>query len=755
MNQRSKAENLGKAAVTREFVGSPAKEMEPTTLHFRDELQPPLPLQNEPIDVIAVSAVAANIPKSYPPRPPGRTHPAPIHKHVNGKCFAVKVYTISRDSDSSVSTDDDATEDADNLSVAQDPGGLSAPPAIFRVVDRHDNSSIHGIDVDDPYGTGVKSTRSSQILASLVVNNSADETELAVIRNHPRISRRDLMQTGKSALLLSSTKNIDSGSGHKGDPAQKHLGKIVTVSSSFGSIPGQKDEEGSLTSGSRGPNDIDEEGHECENSETSHQEGGVHSDTIHVGKIQQPSESKRKSPQWLLVIFLAILAGVAVGLGAGLSTVRRTGSVATPVTAAGLIPTFAPTTASANTFTMNSTSNNNLQPTNISSNLTHLRSDPVVPKTLAPNTFSPSGFAGPAVVWDALPRTQYGSQLGARLGKLVAISGEGAVVAAVQNLALNDTLQLYNVSSSGSFHLLESAEFESIQDIAVNHDGSVVAVGLAQGMVHVMRLVGNGTSRMHFSFLGMGIAAPADTRGSNGTGTTTMIDLSVSLSADGNRIGIASVHNGYSLFQVLDLIVSNGTGAWERVGNSLLIPGLHDFATADLSGNGLILATSRSYLNGNNRVGNLKVFELQSSGWKSIGQNLSFSQAFAPVSLSYDGLTMATTDSALSSNVYYYNSTIDLWQRLGSQLPTGSEISLAGSGRRLALSNSDRNLVSVWELDASLTVWDNTARFNVMDPQMAMSAGGDRLVLGAPSYTGTWWQEGELSIVEAQPVSGR
>jgi len=260
---------------------------------------------------------------------------------------------------------------------------------------------------------------------------------------------------------------------------------------------------------------------------------------------------------------------------------------------------------------------------------------------------------------------------------------------------------------------------------------------------------------MRFSFLGMGIAAPAGTKELNGSETTTLIDLSVSLSADGRRIGIASVHNGYSLFQILNFVIRNGTGAWERVGNSFLIPGLHDLATADLSGNGLILATSRSYLNGSNRAGNLEVFELQSSGWKSIGQNLSFSQAFAPVSLSYDGRTMATTDSAFSSNVYYYNSTIDLWQRLGSQLPTGSDISLAGSGRLLALSHSDRNVVSVWELDASLTVWDNTARFNVTDPQMAMSAGGNRLVLGAPSYTGTWWQEGQLSIVQAQPVSGR
>jgi hypothetical protein len=339
------------------------------------------------------------------------------------------------------------------------------------------------------------------------------------------------------------------------------------------------------------------------------------------------------------------------------------------------------------------------------------------------------------VVWTEMFRVE-GEEQGSSLGKLVAVNEDGTTCVAVKGgtSASSESLQVYRVDASTGFTLVAEMNLIGIQDVDVNDDGSIVAIGLKEGLVRIFRL-----EESDWQLLGNIQAA-----GNEATWSTT-IDVSISISADGQTVGMGSLDDmGQAWFQVVQY--DTLTSQWKRLGSAIQVnDNSYSFVSVELSSNSLVLAVSHSFMEDVFLSGAVQVFAYDQSDWTQIGQAVPHLESDVFVSLSRDGYIMAISHAG-TPRVYRYDSATDLWD--DDQLPYFStQVSISGSGTRLALV-SDRQVTVCEPSDQG---WEVTGSFDVYsESRIAFAKDGTKIVVGSHTFDGSAGSAtGRLTLVEA------
>jgi hypothetical protein len=246
---------------------------------------------------------------------------------------------------------------------------------------------------------------------------------------------------------------------------------------------------------------------------------------------------------------------------------------------------------------------------------------------------------------------------------------------------------------------------------------------------------------------------------------TSSFTTTVSLSGDGHVIAMGLVTSSdAALYQVLRF----QDGTWKRMGPAIEYGdenGSISHASAKVSlastcsvkaGRPCGLATSRMFTYEAHSFGMISVRSLSAdeTSWNAVGQTIPFALVEASLSLSADGKTLAVSDAG-ATTLYgsQHNATSrDEWSFLGqnSRLPQAPSISLAGSGRRLALAvnqsvlvfeSSPRSIVRNESIDDP--TWKTIREIAVPEAaadslcRVGLDYNGSRLIVGKPVYSGS------------------
>jgi len=249
-----------------------------------------------------------------------------------------------------------------------------------------------------------------------------------------------------------------------------------------------------------------------------------------------------------------------------------------------------------------------------------------------------------------------------------------------------------------------------------------------------------------------------------GSSTESRFGLTVSLSADGNRLAVGAQYedvNGYLSGQVRAFAWSGDD--WTQLGNVLNGSAAGDnFGRAvSLSADGLRLAVGASQFQPDQtRTGQVRVFDWSGDDWTQLGAYLSGEAAgdnFGhAVSLSPDGSRLAVgapyNDSKGQVRVFDWSG--DDWTQLGADLngeaagdQFGWAVSLSADGGRLAVA---RGSVFEWSGDT----WTQIGPPAVyLSREVSLSADGNRLAMNTFPFLFKWsggdWERQSLALVHA------
>jgi hypothetical protein len=251
--------------------------------------------------------------------------------------------------------------------------------------------------------------------------------------------------------------------------------------------------------------------------------------------------------------------------------------------------------------------------------------------------------------------------------------------------------------------------------------------------------------------------------------------ISLSLSADGTRVAIASIFNQNSTGHVR--VYEWDGSAWNQLGGDL-----DGVRTGDrfgeglaLSGDGTRVAIGAPLHDGiETRTGLVQVYEWNGSAWNQLGPDIpsnAFEQLGGALSLNADGTRLAVwarnnggiSDDAGQVRVYALNGSV--WTLLGYDLDGATEddnfgesVSLSGDGNRLAIGAplNDTNGQSSGQV--RVFAWDGSEWSAVGNPVNGASAGaragsavsisadGTRLAVGAPGSNGNGSLSGQVRL---------
>ena len=365
-------------------------------------------------------------------------------------------------------------------------------------------------------------------------------------------------------------------------------------------------------------------------------------------------------------------------------------------------------------------------------------------------------------------------------GSLVALNNDGSIVAITERLKRNNSNAMVHIVPRDSEVETQSILLESeASSLALNANGTVLAVGLRYGTVSTFEL--DPTNHLWVK-MGETIVPPGilEYQKSN---HSLDCNVSVSLSDDGHVIamGLVTPYN-VAFFQVMKF----DQGGWSLLGPTIQIgddgSSTHVAASVVLSpscspnGQDCILTMSRMFQSERFLFGMIAARGLNTNqtSWDSLGQALPFSLEAALASLSHDGTVMAVSDASATS-VYRLSDTErssssnssgtqSTWKIQGQeQLPKAYQVSLAGSGRRLALATAEQALVydlvtirsdsnetssqKLWNLTNTFA-WDES--FSAMDGGLCMrlSANGMLLALGAPNWPAGGNETGRVVVFD-------
>jgi hypothetical protein len=256
--------------------------------------------------------------------------------------------------------------------------------------------------------------------------------------------------------------------------------------------------------------------------------------------------------------------------------------------------------------------------------------------------------------------------------------------------------------------------------------------------------------------------------------------VSVSLSADGNRVAIGAWHNGgttfYSYKGHVRVYEYNGT-TWSQLGQDIDGESANNYSgtSVSLSSDGTRVAIGAPNNNNSNgrESGHVRVYEYNETTllWTKLGQDLDgeadFDYSGYSVSLSSDGNRVAI-GALFNQNlngqsghvrVYEYNETTLLWTKLGQDIDgevsgdnSGFSVSLSADGNKVAIgepNNSNSNgaysgRVRVYQWNGTTLQWtrsgqdiDGEAAEDQSGFSVSISADGNRVAIGAPYNDGT------------------
>jgi WD40 repeat protein len=286
--------------------------------------------------------------------------------------------------------------------------------------------------------------------------------------------------------------------------------------------------------------------------------------------------------------------------------------------------------------------------------------------------------------------------------------------------------------------------------IAISADGNVLAIGAPSaasdgpGLVRVYRWVGSDWAQ----------AGPSI--GGNSTGDR--FGASVALSADGERlaVGAPDTDEYRGLVQVFDW--EDATSSWTRAGADLAFVGSQAGSAVGLSASGDRLAIGSAN-------GTVAVFDWDATnGWRQAGDDISPSgRSTSPhiaISMSAVGSHLAVGAGASDPELYSDNPTLlygwndvsGTWGQIGPPAPIegagpGKSVALSATGERLVIgipsfgppwtSNPGRILVFDW--DDTLESWvqagaelSGEGTWYTFGSAAAISANGGRMAVGAP-----------------------
>jgi len=260
----------------------------------------------------------------------------------------------------------------------------------------------------------------------------------------------------------------------------------------------------------------------------------------------------------------------------------------------------------------------------------------------------------------------------------------------------------------------EAANDFSADSMALSSDGTILAIGAylndgaADNAGHVRVYEYNGTAWIQ---LGQDI---------DGEAAADFSGKSVALSSDGHTLAIGAIFNDGAALQAGHVRVyayNTGSSTWVQVGNDIDGESESDLSgmSVDLSSDGTIVAIVASEAGGDNRNGQVRVFELVGSTWTQVGSDLdgdeSGDELGQDVALSADGSVLVVA-SGLSGYVRVHRLVDGEWVQHGETLleeadgdSFGGSLSLSDDGSMLSVgasandgAGSDAGHVRVFDL---------------------------------------------------------
>ena len=308
--------------------------------------------------------------------------------------------------------------------------------------------------------------------------------------------------------------------------------------------------------------------------------------------------------------------------------------------------------------------------------------------------------------------------------------------------------------------------------VALSTDGTRLAVGAIGNSEVAFRA---GHARVFEWTAGNWVQLGEDIDGDNEWG---LMGDAVSLSADGNRVAVGApgTING-SLNGIVKVFDWDGE-SWIQVGADLIGPAVRDLwgTSLSLSSDGNLLAIGASH----NEAGEVRILEWEGTQWVQVGQTIKgeaeWDRFGRSVSLAGNGDRVAigaiTNDDGGESagEVKIFTWIGQSWAQLGSDLVGysagdnfGWVVSLSDDGNRLAVTSRydhrqmefGAGYVRTFEWDGS--VWRSLGQdINAQNTGplggrgVAMSADGNRIVVGARNFSGGEYLPGYLNVYEWQ-----
>ena len=361
-----------------------------------------------------------------------------------------------------------------------------------------------------------------------------------------------------------------------------------------------------------------------------------------------------------------------------------------------------------------------------------------------------------------------------RAGDSVSISGDGMTLAVGApgfrwSTERPGYVKVYYKQPDSSWLLAENFTGEADDDefggsVSLSADGKTLAIGAD-------RNDGNGTDSGHVRvYTVVGSEWQKLGQDIDGEAAGDRSGVSVSLSADGTTVAIGAPYNdGNNGTDSGHVRVYTVVGIeWQKIGQDIDGEAASDYSanSVSLSADGTTVAIGANLNDGNGDTsGHVRVYNLVSSEWQKIGQDINGEAAGdasgTSVSLSADGTTVAIGapgnggNGTASGHVRVYNLVSSEWQQIGQDINgeaaydrSGFSVSLSADGTTVAIgaiwnngNGSDFGHVRVYHLDDSgsssswVQVGDDIDGVAVGDESgfsVSLSADGKSVAVGSP-----------------------
>ncbi len=325
--------------------------------------------------------------------------------------------------------------------------------------------------------------------------------------------------------------------------------------------------------------------------------------------------------------------------------------------------------------------------------------------------------------------------------------------------------QTVSWDQTGSEIVGPGAGSEAGKSVAINADGSIVAIGAAKYNSS------RGNVRVYQNLSGIWTQIGADITSSI---VSDNLGAAVSLSSDGTILAIGAWGKDETLNDnkgFVQIYQYNGT-SWNQIGADIYGENSNDQSgtTVSLSSDGSIVAIGSPYYSA--EKGTVRVYQNQGGNWTKLGLNIGEAENingdraayWSSLSISSDGKIVAVGayrsdgngNDAGRTSIYKYDSDLDTWNKLGNDIygvagdQSGLSVSISGDGQRVAVGAykhtatfADIGCTRVYEYNSLTTIWDQLGN-NIIGEgggdqsgkSVSLSSDGSIVAIGAPLNNG-------------------